>query len=311
MPRNGEMPLAVPEAEDVLKVPQSRPPQSSGRRAKTLLLDGLRRRIRSIERHALPMEAGEAQRLHPPWTLGTPEIDAVLGPAGLSLSGVHEIKPQVSGAIAGDWMAALGFAHRLMVRRLITTRQDVGGGSLRNSSPLVLWCSPATFLAELGWPYGPGLSALGLDPRHLIMAETARAGDALWAIEEGLKSQSLAIVLAVLDEVDLTPARRLSLAAAEYQTPCLLITHPRSAATAATATRWRVSRQRSASHPFDADAPGAARYGAALERCRHRHAVPPSSPHLLEWSDAAYRFRMVAKLADRPRAKSAAGLGSG
>ena len=75
-------------------------------------------------------------------------------------------------------------------------------------------------------------------------------------MEEGLRSQSLALVIGVLGEAELTPARRLSLAAAEHLTPCLLVTDPRLSPAGSTATRWRVGARGSASHPFDGAAPG-------------------------------------------------------
>jgi protein ImuA len=141
---------------------------------------------------------------------------------------------------------------------------------------------------------------LGLDPSRLIIVETMRASEALNAIEEGLRAQSLAAVIGVLDEAELTPARRLSLAAGETATPCLLITHPASEPAGATATRWRVKRDRSAPHPFDSRAPGAARFSVALERCKARPESVAQPPMLLEWSDETRRFDLASIVADLP-----------
>ena len=58
-----------------------------------------------------------------------------------------------------------------------------------------------------------------MDPASLLLVETATAADALWVIEEALKSGSVVLAGAMLDEVALTPARRLSLAAAAGKTP--------------------------------------------------------------------------------------------
>jgi protein ImuA len=150
---------------------------------------------------------------------------------------------------------------------------------------------------ELGRPSAAGLRDLGLDPARLIMAEPARAGEALLAIEEGLRSGGLALVAGVLDAVALTPARRLSLAAAAGRTPCLLITHPASEAAAATATRWRIGHEASAPHPFDPRAPGARRFTFEIERCRAGMRGAGLAPLSVEWSDEAHHFAVAAGLA--------------
>ena len=261
----------------------------------------LKDRIRAIERSP----AAAARRLpHPSCGNGLPPPQSTLRPTaawtlgaaalevGLETGGVHEIKPVHAGADwASAWAAARSFALALAGRRL--------AGRPDKQHADVLWCTSAAMTAELGALYGPGLAALGLDPARLIVVEAARQPDALWALEQGLKSGSLALAAALIDDVGLTPARRLALAAAASDTPCLLLTHPRGAVTAATATRWRIGPAPSAPHPFDIGAPGAARFTVALERCRARPPSACAEPVLLEWCDAAYHFRVVAAVADR------------
>ena len=163
----------------------------------------------------------------------------------------------------------------------------------------ILWCTTASGTAELGALHGPGLAALGLDPARLIVVEAARQQEALWAVEQGLKSGCLALAAAQIDEIGLTPARRLALAAAGSNTPCLLLTHPRGAATAATATRWRVGPASSSPHRFDCSAAGAVRFTVALERCRGRPLATRAESVLLEWCDEAYCFSMASAVVDR------------
>jgi len=282
------MPLAVPEPKQI--------PVSS-------LLEGLRQSIRALERN--PTLDGPPGQASDPWTLGASEIDARLGPTGLHAFGLHEIKPCCSGngVSAGDWAAAIGFASALAVRRLA----QVSTGSIAGQS-IVLWCATSAFFAEQGSLYGAGLADLGLAPSRLLLVDAPRTSDALWVIEEGLKSKGVALVVAMLDDMGLTPARRLALAAEAGRTPGLILTHSRSPATAATATRWSVARVPSAPHPFDPEAPGAARYGVVLQRCRHQRIDPLVSPLVLEWSDATHRFRMVAPLADRSGLTRRAGV---
>ncbi len=194
-----------------------------------------------------------------------------------------------AGASAGNWAAALGFALRLAVRR-----------AKASSAPAhILWCWPSTFARELGLPCGQGLAAMGLDPAACLFVETKRASEALWAMEEGLKSASLALVVGVIKEAELTPARRLSLAAAGSLTPCLLVTDPRASGAGSTATRWRIGARASAAHPFETNAPGAPRYAVSLERCRNGSLNSQALSLPLEWSYETHRFRVAPALADR------------
>lgn len=307
--RNGESLLAVPEGGDL-------------EGSKAALLAGLRARIAALERSATPQisqhvpheYAAPLARNHFPsraWSLGVPQIDRCLA-GGLDAAGVHEIKPESDGAAAGRWAAALGFALRLAVRRLaaLETRSS--------STPAqILWCWPSALAHELGQPYGPGLSFLGLKPAACLFVETQRASQVLWAMEEGLRSGSLALVIGVLPEVALTPARRLSLAAAGHGTPCLMVTDPRMPAAGSTATRWRIGPARSAHHTFETRAPGAPRYAVALERCREGARMGrqwgqgmQASSLVLEWSDETHAFRVAAALADRAPAPRHAGRGA-
>ena len=207
---------------------------------------------------------------------------------------------------AGDWAAALGFALRLTLRRLEALDPRSAGAPAR-----ILWCWPSVLAREHRASLRARPHRLGLAASSCLFAETARAGDALWAMEEGLKSQSLALVIGVLPEVALTPARRLSLAAAGSSTPCLIITDPREAAAASTATRWRVGARQSAPHPLEAGAPGAPRYAVALERCREGALTIEASSLVVEWSDETHRFRVASRLADRAHAPRRAGLSAG
>ena len=194
-------------------------------------------RIRAIERRParLPATRAEPQapgaETEPAWTFGAAQIDDLLAPGGLETGALHEIKPV---GPATHWSAARAFACALAARRLLSIH------ATPVASAPILCCATARLTSEHGLLYGPGLATFGLDPRRLILAETLKAADVLWAMEEGLKSESLAAVVGLIDAVELTPARRLALAAARSATPCLLLTHPSAAATAATATRWRV-----------------------------------------------------------------------
>jgi protein ImuA len=294
--RNGETLLAVPEGAV---------PGEDGRRAR--LLAGLRARIAGLERHASQTPFAPEAAAHaaaPSWTLGALQIDRRLA-GGLDTAALHEVKGEAGGTAGGEWTAALGFALRLALRRVDALEP-------RCAPARILWCWPSILARELGRPYGQGLACLGLEPSSCLFVEAARAGDALWAMEEGLRSASMTLVIGVLPEVALTPARRLSLAAAGHRTPCLIVTDPREPAAASTATRWRIGARKSAPHALEAGAPGAPRYGVLLERCREGAlTTAQASSLLLEWSDETHRFRMASRLAHRAHGPRRAGLGAG
>lgn len=287
---------------------------------KAALIGRLRDSIRRIERHAprfdaraapRPAEADAASRpsAPPAWRLGDQSLDALL-PFGLATDGLHEVKAAgrqpAAGASAGEWMAALGFAARLAARR-IETGSDPGGGA---GGGFIAWCWPRALAAEFGRPSAAGFARLGLDPARLLIIETARPADALDALEECLRASSLALVIGALDCLQPTPARRLSLAAGEARTPCLLVTHPGAAAAPATATRWRVAPAPSAAHPFDSRASGNARLSLSLERCRARPECAARPPLLVEWCDETRRFSLAAVVADHPAQARGAGIGA-
>jgi protein ImuA len=175
---------------------------------------------------------------------------------------------------------------------------------------------PAVFVAarralsEFGDPYGHGLTQMGLKVGRLILVEARTDKDALWAIEETLRSGARPAVVAgaVAGGLDLTSSRRLNLAAAPQRTPLFLLTgaHTNAAGSSAAATRWRIAAAPAARDRFGALA--APRWHIALERSRlgSRHGSPMGRPMdrpgawLIEWNHVAHRFRVVDGLADRP-----------
>ncbi|MGI9524155.1 MAG: ImuA family protein [Hyphomicrobiaceae bacterium] len=245
------------------------------------------------------------------WTLGDSALDHLTGKHGLTIGAVHEIKPCTSKAYStlaphsssalhwvAAWSAARAFLFALLSRRLRTHDQAA------TTEARVLWCWPSHFASEFGDLYAPGLMACGIHPSTFIIAKPSHPQDVLWAIEEGLKTSGLACVVALLDEIAWTPARRLALAAQKYQVPCLIITHPRSAPMMATATRWRVAPSPSAPHPFLTSLPGAFRLNISLERRRSDPLTSSTIATTVEWRDEAFRFHLVPDICNRQAARS-------
>jgi protein ImuA len=221
------------------------------------------------------------------------------------MRGLVELKP----AGHDDWPATLAFAACLAKRRqlgvLETQGEQEAAGRSASVKP-ILWCMTPRFAAEHGGLYGAGLAELGLSPCDAILVDAPREANALWALEEGLRSKTLSLAIGLMKEVALTPSRRLGLAAAAGLTPGLLLTLPSSPPAPSASLRLRLRRLSSAPHPFDPRAPGASRVRLTMERCRGASPASEALSFDLEWCDVTYRFRMAAQVADRSFAASSA-----
>ena len=147
---------------------------------------------------------------------------------------------------------------------------------------------------EFGRPSLHGVSALRTGP--LLMIVTPTAADALWAMEQALKSGALAGVIGVIEAASLTQTRRLDFAARDGATPALLL-RARGGGLSAARRRWRIAACAARAHPFDAAAPGAARLWAQLVRQRDG---PPGEWLLDTHADGGFAVA-AALAADRPR----------
>ena len=189
---------------------------------------------------------------------------------GLAPGGLNEIFDA-----PGGMGAAFGFLFTLVAAAL-----DEGGHALFIAARRAL---------DLGVPCGHGLSALGLDVGRLILVETKTDKEALWAIEEALRSgvRPALVAGAIEKGVDLTQSRRLNLAAAMDATPLVLLRGARASGSSAALTRWRIAPAPAARDRFGAFA--AWRWHVALERCRNGR----PGEWLIEWDPAVRRFRSV------------------
>ena len=193
-------------------------------------------------------------------SLGIPTMDTHLPWGGLPHGALHEIAGE--GADREQGAAAAGFAAFWLAK-------------LQAAGP-VLWILRAAARASIDL-YAPGLSQQGLsqqglvrqrlDPDRLILVSARRDDEALWAMEEGLKSKGLGAVIAEIGRLDLTASRRLQLAAET------------SGVTAFALRRWRLmtEAEREARQPVAAmtrwrvtslPGGGALKWQVRLARCR-------------------------------------------
>lgn len=166
----------------------------------------------------------------------------------------------------------------------------------------VLVAATADWLGEHGRPYGPGLGDV-----RLLLTRVRRGTDALWAMEQALRSGAVALAVGTVGGAALTQTRRLEFAARQGGAVALLMPRDLDGLSAA-ARRWRITALDGAADPDDPRAPGAARLNAELVRARN------GSPGrwTLEQDDETHRLRLADRLADRgPTSIAGTGAPSG
>jgi protein ImuA len=234
-----------------------------------------------------------------PIPLGLAALDRALG-GGLPQAALHVVTGAPGHALAGclrSEEAVTGFAAFLLGRLQRLTE-----------GPL-LWLPARNDL------YGPGLAQLGLDTGRLILVETPRPADRLWAFEEALRTPGLAGAVAEIDRIEPKAARRLQLAAETAGTFGLLLQSPggngASMPVIAATTRWQVSAL-----PGGVGADG---FSDCFERARWQLALlrsrlgrPGSWNVEVHYDASTDRLALAAALCDGPDSERiAASVGAG
>lgn len=90
--------------------------------------------------------------------------------------------------------------------------------------------------------FPPSLETFGTDPQQVIFIDLYYTKEILWVMEEALKCESLACVIAELSDIDFAQSRRLQLATEKSQvTGFLLRKEPKfSLSATACSARWQV-----------------------------------------------------------------------
>jgi protein ImuA len=197
---------------------------------------------------------------------------------------------EVAAAAPADVAASLGFA----LSRLAADRTE------RRAVVLV---TTAAWVRDRGRPYGLGLSDWGLAAGRLLWVRAERDGDALWALEEALKSGAVAGGLATVATPSFVATHRLDAAARAGRVVGILLRGTSAGDLSAARRRWRVAAGPSSAADFDRAAPGAVRLRAELTRSRN--GLPNGWE--LERDDETGGLRVVAGLADHGMATVASG----
>jgi protein ImuA len=241
-------------------------------RSRVEIVEDLRRLLPRME--GIPVDA----RVFP---FGIAALDGHLPQGGLLSGALHEVVPEDND----DMPAAFGFMAALLARMPL-------------KGPILLVISPRG-IADHGRPYGHGLNGFGIDPGRLILVETENEVQALWAIEEALRSAVPAVVAGAVDPGPaLKTSRRLHLAAENSGLPLLLLRPAGTGGSSAAATRWRIGAADAAHDGFGLLARW--RWQVRLERCRNGR----PGEWLVEYDHVAYRFSLAAAMADPALSRS-------
>ena len=264
-------------------------------------VEDLRRRIARLER-APPLE-GKAVSEGRGARLGHPEIAARFEGGRLPF-GVHE----AAARSAADAPQAFAFGLMLMATVL---RQDPRG--------VGLIIQTAMTAGESGTVYGPGLSALGLEPARVALVRVRNEVDAFRVIDDALRSGALTALVAELwsgEGVDLSLTRRFNQSAEAHGVLAVLAMRE-PAPQSAVLTRWRVGAAVSAAEIARGvqrgRRPRLGRPALHLSLTRNRRGAargPRLGEWCVEWDGETSSFRapealsapVAGQVADRPDA---------
>lgn len=155
--------------------------------------------------------------------------------------------------------------------------------ALMLSGGVTLWISSSQTI------FPPALRSFGIEPDRIIFICTKNEKEILWVIEEALKCEGLAAVIAETPEISFTASRRFQLAVEQSRVTGFIIRrNPKNLVTACV-TRWKIAPLPAVSED---GLPGLGFPRWNVELLKVRSGTPGSWQ--LEW---AARFRHVSKVA--------------
>lgn len=132
--------------------------------------------------------------------------------------------------------------------------------------------------------FPPALAAFDVEPDRMIFIDLQREKDVLWAMEEALKCEGLAAVVAELREISFAQSRRLQLAVENSKvTGFLLRNDPRKLGTTTCVARWQITPLPS---ELEDELPGVGFPRWQVELLRVRNGNPGSWQ--VEWGDGRF-----------------------
>ncbi len=149
---------------------------------------------------------------------------------------------------------------------------------LAKQGGVCLWISVS------GKVFPPSLTAFGVEPDWVIFIDIEREKDVLWAMEEALKCEGLAAVVAEVRDISFAQSRRLQLAVESSEvTGFLLRNDPRRLGTTTCVARWQITPLPG---EFEDDLPGVGFPRWQVDLLRVRNGNPGSWK--LEWVEGCF-----------------------
>ncbi|RXK85944.1 ImuA family protein [Filimonas effusa] len=174
--------------------------------------------IARLQREILPLQ-GFKPAQEPAIDMGWNELNNAFPNATFPLGAVHEFLSNTSEQAAATAGFVSGITGHLMAR----------GGAC-------LWLTSSRNV------FPPALSNFGIDPHRVIFVHPRNENECHWAMEEALKTEGLAAVIASCSNISLTASRRLQLAVEQSGNTGFLLRHqPAGLNPVATIARWRIS----------------------------------------------------------------------
>lgn len=138
--------------------------------------------------------------------------------------GISKARAQPSGHACLDRELPNGGWPASVLIELLLSQNGIG--ELRLLAPTMAALTQAgktvIFLAPPHIPFAPALEELGLDLQHVLLIQTEKPMDRIWAVEQALKSASFGALLCWLPQARADHLRRLQLAAGNGEGLCFV-----------------------------------------------------------------------------------------
>ena len=152
--------------------------------------------------------------------------------------------------------------------------------AIMQSGGVSLWISSSRMI------FPPALKSFGIEPCKIIFVDVQKEKEIMWVMEEALKCEGLAAVIAETPEISFTASRRFQLAVEQsHVTGFIIRRNPKNLATACI-TRWKITPLPTLSED---DLPGIGFPRWNVELLKVRNGTPGTWQ--LEW--VAGKFRHV------------------
>jgi protein ImuA len=202
--------------------------------------------IRQLQEKILTMQGFNTGYEGRQLDFGLGSMNAAFPGGAFPIGMVHEFVSPVEACAS----AANGF-----ISGLLSTHMRKGG--------TCMWISAKRRL------FPPALKFFGIEPHRVIFIDVEREKDILWVMEQGLKCNALAAVVAELKDISFAESKRLQLAVEDSRvTGYLHRQHPGMENTLACVSRWKI-RPLSSWLPDGLPGVGFPRWEVELEKIRN------------------------------------------